>query len=402
MRGTAAVVGGSIVAAIAFAPPAQANQVPVTEADFYRMPSTKSSLVVRGPGVLANDSDPDGDPITAELLSGTNYGDLELRRNGGFTFTPPPGFSGFTSFDYLARDTPFTASQCCGHAYIIVSRPPQAADDSFAAISGVQRIVDAPGVLANDDADRARLADPPDNGTASVGEDGRVRYRSDPGFVGTDTFTYEALVQGEVPDTATVTMRVKPSNAAPQAVAETYFTQEDTPVIADAPGVLANDVDADGDPLTAVLVQAPFGESFELRPDGSFEYYPPPDFDSPVSFRYRVDDGLVLSAPVTVGIEITAVDDPPYAEEDTYDLGGGDVLSVPAPGVLGNDVDEVEGDALIATRVSGPRKGTLTLNPGGSFDYQRNPGATGRDRFRYRVSDSGGAVGNIATVWIYP
>jgi hypothetical protein len=391
-----------VLAGLALASPAQANQVPVTQSDFYRMPSTKSSLVVRAPGVLANDSDPDGDPIIAELLSPTNYGDLELRRNGGFTFTPPSGFSGFTSFDYLARDTPFTASQCCGHAYIIVTRPPEATDDSYAAISGVQRIVDAPGVLANDGADRARLADPPDNGTASIGEDGRLRYRSDPGFVGTDTFTYEAVVQGEQPDTATVTMRVKASNAAPVAVTETYVAYEDTPVLEDPPGVLANDTDADGDPLTAVLVSDPIGESFELRPDGSFEYYPPANYDSPVTFRYRVDDGLVLSPPVTVEIDIRAVNDSPFAEEDYYELEGSDTLEVSAPGVLANDYDEVEFDTLIATRLSGPRKGTLTLDSTGGFTYQRDPGATGRDRFRYRVSDSGGAVGNIANVWIYP
>ncbi len=402
MRRLALATIWTVLAGLVATSSAAANVPPVMEYDSYRMPSTRTTLTVPSPGVLANDTDADGDPLTAALISGTTYGALDLRRNGRFTYTPQPGFSGLDQFTYSARDNPHDVFACCGHAYITVTQPPEAVDDSYAAISGKRRTVVEPGVLANDVGHRARLSEPPDHGSVVVRATGRIDYTADPGFVGTDSFTYEALISGEAPAPATVTMRVKASNASPQPVADTYETDEDTPLVVGPPGVLANDVDADGDPLTALVVSPPFGDGFELLPDGSFEYYPPSNFDSPVSFTYRVDDGLVLSEPVAVQIEIHFVDDPPTATEDEYALGGATTLDIPAPGVLSNDFDEVEGDTLSARHRGGPHKGTLDLRPNGSFTYVRDPGAQGQDRFRYQVRDSGGASGNVVIVWIRP
>ena len=402
MPKTISVLIAATIAALVAATPAAANQVPVTQYDLYRLPSHKPSLVVGAPGILANDSDPDGDPITAELLGEPASGTLVLRRNGRIVYTPNPGFSGLDSFMYLARDTPFTASQCCGHVYIIVTKPPEAANDAFAALSGVTRTLPAPGVLANDVADRVRLGDRPDHGTVALRSDGSFDYTADSAFVGTDTWSYEAIVDRETPVTATVTMRVKARNRGPRAVADSYVTEEDTPLFVGPPGVLGNDRDADGDPLTAEFVTAPFGDEFLFEPDGSFEYYPPSDYDSPVTFTYRADDGLLPSAPVTVEIEILAVNDPPFAEEDVYDLGGATTLEVGAPGVLANDSDPVEFDALTATRRGRTHRGTLDLRSNGSFTYVRTDGGVAPDSFRYEVRDSGGAIGNTVTVWIYP
>ncbi len=389
----------------ALASPAAANTVPEAEDDIYRFSSIAGPThTVPAPGVLGNDTDPDGDPLTAELLSGTTYGTLDFNSDGSFTYTPTPGFAGVDSFDYYARDTPFTVSPCCTHVYLLVTRAPVAEDDAYGAVSGVPRRVFMPGVLANDQGgDRARLASQPAYGTVGLHTSGRFTYTSDPGFTGTDTFTYEAIVEGEPPSQATVTMTVKATNRRPRGQPDSYTTPEDTPLFIAAPGVLANDTDADADPLKAVLVSSPYGDDFFMNPDGSFEYYPPSNFDSPVSFTYRVDDGITLSAPVTATIEIPAVSDPPTAEEDFYYLSGATTLNVPAPGVLGNDFDEVEGDALFAhLRNKRPVKGTVDLNLNGSFTYTRTPGMTGYDRFRYQVKDSGGAWGNITIVHIYP
>ena len=45
-------------------------------------------------GVLKNDSDADGDPLTALLVSGPSHGSLSLNSNGTFTYSPAPDFSG--------------------------------------------------------------------------------------------------------------------------------------------------------------------------------------------------------------------------------------------------------------------------------------------------------------------
>jgi large repetitive protein len=401
MRKEALTTIGTAVMGLIAAAPAGATP-PTMEFDTYRMSSSRASLTVPAPGVLANDSDADGDPLRAVLQSGSTYGTVDLRPSGRFTYTPQPDFTGLDQFTYAATDNPHDVPPCCGHVYIIITAPPQAADDSYAAVNRRTRTVPAPGLMANDTAERVRMAEPPEHGTVDLFGTGRFAYTADPGFVGTDSFKYEAIVQGEQPAPATVTMRVKRSNAKPEAVADTFETDEDIPLTIPAPGLLANDVDSDGDPLTALSVTAPFGDGFTMGADGSFEYYPPPNFDSPVSFKYQVDDGLARSDAATVQIEIHAVDDAPTAQDDEYSLGGATTLDIPAPGVLGNDFDEVEGDSLRLRHNGGPSKGTLDLRPDGAFTYVRDPGARGQDRFRYQVSDSGGAQGNIAYVWIRP
>jgi hypothetical protein len=59
-------------------------------------------LVIAPPGVLANDNSNGGGAMTAVLNSATTNGSLSLDADGGFTYTPSPGFSGSDSFTYRA------------------------------------------------------------------------------------------------------------------------------------------------------------------------------------------------------------------------------------------------------------------------------------------------------------
>jgi Bacterial Ig domain/Bacterial Ig-like domain (group 1) len=95
---------------------------------------------------------------------------------------------------------------------------------------------------------------------------------------------------------------------------------------------------------------------------------------------------------------VVTPDTPPNAVDDGYSATTGVQLSVPAPGVLGNDVD-VDGDPLTAELVpgSGPTGGTLTLRPDGSFDYLPNL-EFGEDTFEYRVT--AGSASDVARVTI--
>jgi hypothetical protein len=385
------------------ATPALANQSPTTGPDFYRMNSHMHALNVAAPGVLANDADPDGDPLTAEPIGHTTYGGtVHLQSDGSFRFKPAPGFVGVETFDYLAVDHHSVSGW--GHVYVTVTRPPVAHDDDYAALTARTRTEAAPGVLANDQgAERARLATAPAHGDVTLRPTGRFDYTSDPGFVGTDQFTYEAVVPGETPSPATVTLRVKPHDRPPVAVDDDFSTPEDVPLTIGAPGPLANDTDPDGDPLTMQVVTEPFGEFFDGgNPDGSFYYEPPFNYDSPVGFTYRISDGLRWSEPATVTISIPAVDDPPFAEDDVYEMNGANSITVQAPGVVSNDYDEVESDLVFARLLRPPHKGTLELHPDGSFTYTRTPGEVGRDRFLYQAYDSGGADGGTAFVYLYP
>jgi VCBS repeat-containing protein len=54
--------------------------------------------------VLGNDSDPDGNTLSAVLASGPSHGTLTLNANGSFTYTPAANYNGSDSFTYRASD----------------------------------------------------------------------------------------------------------------------------------------------------------------------------------------------------------------------------------------------------------------------------------------------------------
>ena len=62
------------------------------------------ALDIPGPGVLSNDSAPEGDSLIATLVTGPLQGVLNLSPGGGFSYTPTNHFSGVDSFTYQAND----------------------------------------------------------------------------------------------------------------------------------------------------------------------------------------------------------------------------------------------------------------------------------------------------------
>lgn len=92
-----------------------------------------------------------------------------------------------------------------------------------------------------------------------------------------------------------------------------------------------------------------------------------------------------------VGGEPPPGNNPPVASNDSYSTNEDTPLSLPSPGVLGNDTDP-DGDNLTAVVVSGPTAGALVLNANGSFNYTPNANVNGPDSFVYRASDGNGGT----------
>jgi hypothetical protein len=82
---------------------AGANDAPVAVADSFTT-NEDTALVIAAPGVLANDSDVDGDALTSVLVTGPAHGTLTLNANGSFTYTPDANYNGADSFTYKAND----------------------------------------------------------------------------------------------------------------------------------------------------------------------------------------------------------------------------------------------------------------------------------------------------------
>ncbi len=76
---------------------------PVAVADAF-VALRDRTLNIGAPGVLVNDSDADGNPLNAILVSSPVHGVLTLAANGSFSYTPTLGYVGPDAFSYRATD----------------------------------------------------------------------------------------------------------------------------------------------------------------------------------------------------------------------------------------------------------------------------------------------------------
>src|SRR5262249_47110942 len=103
---------------------------------------------------------------------------------------------------------------------------------------------------------------------------------------------------------------------------------------------------------------------------GAIAWTPAPSQSGPQAASARVQDqgGLAATQYFVVQVTPSATNRAPVAADDAYEVRFGESLSVPAPGVLGNDSDP-DGERLTATLVTRPTNGTLQFNADGSFTY---------------------------------
>jgi hypothetical protein len=172
---------------------------------------------------------------------------------------------------------------------------------------------------------------------------------------------------------------------------DSYSTNEDTDlVVPAASGVLANDGDPDsatGISLTAQKLTNPaHGTVTAFGTDGSFTYRPAANYNGPDSFTYRATSGAIqLTA--TVNLTVNPVNDAPVAVADSYSMSQGGTLTVPAPGVLGNDSD-VDNGSLTAVLDGAAPAGQFTLSANGSFTYTPPATLSGVVTFKYTARDA--------------
>jgi len=421
-------------------PPVAASDSAVTDAD--------SSITVDAPGVLSNDSDPDGDTLAVTALStiGTVGTVTAWGPDGSFTYDPngqfeylPAGNSTSDSFTYTVSDDnggtdTATVTVIINGVYDPpvyyppvyyppVNYPPVAGNDASTTDEDTPISVAAPGVLDNDsDPDAGdTLAVTALDTTGTVGTvtawsaDGSFTYDPNAKFEylqagnsTTDSFSYTVSDGHGGTDTATVTITINgvndtPGNSPPTAGNDAATTDEDTPISVAAPGVLINDSDPDGDTLvvTAVDTSGTVGTVTAWGSDGSFAYDPNGQFESlqvgsstTDSFTYTVFDGNGGTDTGAVTITINGLNDPPVADDDTDTTSQGTSVTID---ILGNDSDP-DGDTLTVNSVTQGHNGTVTNN-GNDVTYTPNPGFTGVDSFSYTISDGNGGT-DTATVTV--
>jgi FtsP/CotA-like multicopper oxidase with cupredoxin domain len=153
-----------------------------------------------------------------------------------------------------------------------------------------------------------------------------------------------------------------------------------------APGVLANDTDAELDQLAAVLATTTSNGTLILNSDGSFLYTPALGYTGSDSFTYRASDGALESADTTATITVVASgNNLPVADDQSVTTGqqlGGNSEEV-AITLSGSDPD---GDTTFLTVTGGPASGVLAgTSP--NLTYTPNVGFAGSDSFTYKATD---------------
>lgn len=383
----------------------ESNRPPTAGDDAYST-NEDTTLNVPGPGVLANDADPGGDPLIAELESGPAHGNLTLNPDGSFSYTPGLNYFGPDSFTYHATDIDGAPSGTATVTLTVVpaNDPPVAQHDQYDTDEDIELDVPAPGVLGNDvdvegDPMTAVLVTGTAHGTLTLRPNGSFTYQPAPNYHGSDAFTYRANDGQENSNITTVDLTIHSVNDAPPVAGDnSYTTPEDTARAVAAPGVLGNDTDVDNDPMTAVLLTGPANGDLALNADGSFVYNPDLNWNGTDTFTYQAHDGTAAGNTATVTITVTAVNDAPVAVSESYSMYEDEVLTEAAPGVLGNDAD-VDSPTLTAVRVALPAHGTLSFSANGAFTYTPAPNYFGPDSFTYYATD-GSANSSTITVTI--
>ncbi|NTV94760.1 MAG: tandem-95 repeat protein [Thiobacillus sp.] len=200
---------------------ARLNHPPVAGNDSYGVVAGKT-LTVAAPGVLANDGDPDGDPIAAVLASAPSHGSLTLNASGAFSYTPAAGYVGSDAYTYQASDgllasAPATVTITVSAA---ANQAPVAVNDSYTVAKRTGSVYAAQvfSVLGNDydrdgslDVASVTLTSAPNKGgKVTVNGNGTLSYVPKLRFTGTETFKYKVKDnRGASSNAATVSVVVR-------------------------------------------------------------------------------------------------------------------------------------------------------------------------------------------------
>jgi VCBS repeat-containing protein len=363
------------------------NHPPVASNDSAAINQGGSATV----NVLANDTDPDGDPLTVTAADGVINPDQTV------TFTPSPTAAGVISFSYTISDG--RGKTATASVLISVNALPVAnADAATVAEDGTVDVA----VLSNDtdpDNDPLSLASitQGSHGTVAINANGTVRYTPAANYNGPDSFTYTVSDSHGATATGTVSVTVTPVNDKPVANADSATLAEDGTVDV---AVLANDTDADNDTLTVASVTQGAHGAVSINANGTVRYKPAANYNGPDAFTYTVSDGHGGTATGTVAITVTPVNDPPVANADTATVFE-DLPTVVT--VLSNDTD-IDNDTLQVVSVTqGAHGGTVSINADGTLRYLGALNYNGPDSFTYTVSDGhGGTATGTVSITVTP
>ena len=383
------------------------NDSPVAVADNYSC-AEEATLSIGAPsGLLANDTDSEGDQLSCLKVTDPGHGTLTLNSDGSFIYVNDGSESTEDHFTYQTSDGILKSSIVT----VIISinaenDPPVAVADTYSLPEGGSLTVGAAsGLLANDtDSEGSALTvekvTNPSHGTLSLNTDGTFVYVHDGSETTVDSFNYRANDGALSGNIATVTFAVSPVNDPPNAAADAAIVNEDGKL--EGASLITNDSDPEGNTLiiSTIPVSGPSHGVLVINSNGSYTYTPELNFNGNDSFIYQIcDNGSPSScSSARVSITVTPVNDAPIAVSDEGSVNEHGVLN--GISLLSNDSDPDGNSLTIDVKpVIAPSHGSLVINANGTYTYVPSAGYSGRDSFTYRICDNASpAACSIASV----
>ena len=332
--------------------------------------------------VLANDTEPDSQPLTVVSATTPAHGTVLINVNGTIRYTPTSGYAGMDTFNYTINDGVGGVSTTTV-TVTVVNRAPLAAND--AATTFVNSAVTIPVVANDSDPDGSPLTvistSVPAHGAVIINANGTVTYTPANGYVGADSFTY--TISDGSGGTATATVNISVGNRNPVALNDTASTVLNTAVTIP---VLTNDTDPDAQLISVSSVSTPTRGTAVVNANGTITYTPNNGYLGVDSFTYTISDGAGGTATATVNI--TVGNRNPVAVNDTASTVLNTAVTIP---VLTNDTDP-DAQLISVSSVSTPTRGTAVVNANGTITYTPNNGYLGVDSFTYTISDGAGGT----------
>ncbi|MGB8935249.1 MAG: Ig-like domain-containing protein [Candidatus Nitrosopolaris sp.] len=257
----------------------------------------------------------------------------------------------------------------------------------------------------------------PQHGTLTNPTSNSVAYTPNPGFSGTDSFTYKTTdSQGVSSNIATASITVNPP-PHPTAYSKTIQTNAGTSVQVTTTGTDP----IPGDVLKFSVVGLPQHGTLTNPTSNSVTYVPNNGFSGTDSFTYKATDGQGVSSNIaTASITVNPPPPPPTADNKTIQTNAFTPITVNSSQnnsptaysktiqtnartpvqVTTTGTNPIPGQLLKFSVVGLPQHGTLTNPTSNSVTYVPNNGFSGTDSFTYKATDGQGVFSNIAKVSI--
>ena len=372
---------GGMAAATVFVSVTPVNDAPIANAGTATVDEDGTvEITLTGSDVDA------GDSLSFAIAGDPTHGTVDLV-NDVATYMPNANYNGPDSFTFTVNDGTVASAA----AEISVTVTP--INDAPIANPGAATVDEDGAVeitLTGSDVDAGdslsfAIAGDPTHGTVDLVNE-VATYTPNADYNGPDSFTFTVNDGTVASAAAEISITVNPVNDPPAVTddgspGDPYLTVDEDSGPSAPLEVLANDSDADLDPLTLTAASSPNGAVSILAGDTTLSFAPNENFNGSTTISYTVSDGHGGTADGTAFIEVTPINDAPVVNAGSAVVNEDESVDIT---LTGNDVDA--GDTLSFALVTPPANGTVNI-VGNLATYMPVANFNGPDSFTFEASD---------------